>query len=81
MDDIKETIRKMVAEILEMKPEQIGDDDLFIKDLGMDSLRALEIMASVEKKYQIRIEEDMLPKFTTLNETVKIVADVLNKQK
>ncbi|MBF0531712.1 MAG: acyl carrier protein [Candidatus Omnitrophica bacterium] len=81
MDDIKETLREMVAEILEMKPEQISDTAEFVKDLGMDSMMALEILASIEKKYRITIPEEVLPKFTSLNDTVKIVSKRINQKR
>ncbi|MBF0533070.1 MAG: acyl carrier protein [Candidatus Omnitrophica bacterium] len=79
MDDLKETLRGMVAHIIEMDPKDIGDDALFIKDLGMDSMMALEILASIEKKYRIEIPEAMLPKFTSINETVKQVSGIINQ--
>ncbi|MBF0533289.1 MAG: acyl carrier protein [Candidatus Omnitrophica bacterium] len=81
MDDIKETLRAMIAEILELKPEQIGDDAEFVKDLGMDSMRALELLAYTEKKFRITIPEDQLPNFRTLNETLKIVEPIVGNKK
>jgi acyl carrier protein len=75
----EEEIRKIVAEILEIEPHEIDPDAQFIKDLGMDSMMALEVMAGIEKRYRIAIPEDKLPKFTNLRETVRIIAEILNK--
>jgi len=77
--NVEQDIRELVAEILEEKPETIDGDANFIKDLGMDSMMALEILAGIEKKYRIAIPEDMLPKFTDLNTTVNLVKGILNK--
>ena len=77
--NVEQDIREIVAEILEEEPETINGDANFIKDLGMDSMMALEILASIEKKYRIAIPEDMLPKFTDLNTTVGLVKGILNK--
>jgi acyl carrier protein len=41
----------------------------------------LEILATIEKKYRIIIPEETLTKFTDLNTTVKIVTDLLKKNK
>ena len=73
-------IRGLVAEILEAEPEEVKGDAGFVKDLGMDSMMALEILAGIEKKYRIAIPEDTLPKFVDLNSTIAIVKDILEKQ-
>lgn len=78
--EIEGGIRKMIAEILETEPEKIAGDAHFVKDLGMDSMMALEILAGLEKKYRIVIPEETLPKFTSLNVTVEIVKDILAKK-
>ena len=58
MPDINEKaleneLRSIVAEITEVEPEKITPDAKFIEDLGMDSMMALEILASIEKKYKL----------------------------
>ncbi|MDD3375310.1 MAG: acyl carrier protein [Candidatus Omnitrophica bacterium] len=75
--DLIEDLRALVAEILESDPSEIDGDANFVKDLGMDSMMALEILAGIEKKYKIVIPEDTLPKFTTLNATAGIVDDIM----
>jgi len=78
--DVEKEIRNLIAEILETQPEEINGNANFVKDLGMDSMMALEILAGIEKKYRIVIPEDTLPKFTSLNQTVSIVKDIINKK-
>ncbi len=80
LNNVESDIRKLVAEVLETEPEAIDGNASFVKDLGMDSMMALEILAGIEKKYRIAIPEDTLPKFTSLNQTVKIVKDLLGKK-
>ena len=78
--NVEKDLRQMVANILEVEPETIDPAANFIKDLGMDSMMALEILASIEKKYRIVIPEEMLPKFTNLEETAVIVKGILTKK-
>lgn len=78
--NVEQDIRELVAEILESEPQEIGIDAHFVKDLGMDSMMALELLAAVEKKYRIVIPEDVLPKFTDLRRTVTIVEGILKKK-
>lgn len=76
-ETLSKDLRAMVAEILEVEPETIDADANFVKDLGMDSMMALEILAGIEKKYRIIVPEDSLPKFTSLNKTIEIIKGVM----
>lgn len=78
---LEQDIRKLVAEVLEAEPEKINPEAKFVEDLGMDSMMALEILAAIEKKYKVVIPEDLLPKFTTLNQTISLVGAILEKKK
>lgn len=79
--NVEEDLRFLVAEILEEEPQDIDSQAHFVKDLGMDSMMALEILAGIEKKYRVAIPEDLLPKFTSLKETVAIVEGILKEKK
>ena len=80
LSNVEKDIRALVAEVLETEPEQVDGNASFVKDLGMDSMMALEILAGIEKKYRIAIPEDTLPKFTSLNVTTDIVKGLLSKK-
>jgi acyl carrier protein len=43
-------------------------------------MMALEILASIEKKFKIVIPEESLPKLTTLNQTLTLVKEILSKK-
>ena len=74
-DPIATKVRKIVAEILEVEPETINLDAQLVEDMGMDSMKALEILAAVEKAFRIKIPEDSLPKMTTLNRVIQIAKE------
>jgi len=78
--DVEKDLKELVAMILEKEPDEITLDAHFVKDYGMDSMMALEILAGIEKKYRIVIPEEMLTKFTNLNVTIKIVKGILDKK-
>lgn len=70
--NVEKEVRDLIADIIEMDPNEIGPDAHLVEDLGMDSMMALEILASLEKKFKIRIPEDELPKITTLNKAIEL---------
>ncbi|MDJ0346540.1 acyl carrier protein [Streptomyces sp. H10-C2] len=67
-------IREIVAEVLELEPEEIADAGLFVEEYEADSLRAIEILARLEKKYKVEIPQSELPKMVNLTEVYNILA-------
>ena len=41
--------------------------------MGADSMMALEILASLEKKYKVIVPEDKLPQLTSLRKIMELV--------
>ncbi|MBX3189915.1 MAG: acyl carrier protein [Labilithrix sp.] len=70
MSNMKEELRALIAEIAEK--DEIPDDVAF-KDLGIDSMMGVEIVAAIEKKYQVKIEDSELVEVTTLNASMALV--------
>jgi acyl carrier protein len=62
-ETLKEDLRALVAEIAEK--DEIPDGATF-KDLGIDSMMGVEIVAAVERQYQIKIDDDEISDFKDL---------------
>ncbi len=77
---IEKEMRSLVAEILEIKEENIKLDAKFVEELGMDSMMALEVLAAAEKKYGIKISEEHLAKITTLENLVGVVQKIMGNK-
>lgn len=80
MKNLESEIKAIVSEITEVEPEKITPEANFIEDLGMDSMMALEILASIEKKYKLKIPEENLMKITNLKQVTKLVNGFLGKK-
>ena len=70
MSNVKEELRALIAEIAEK--DEIPDDVAF-KDLGIDSMMGVEIVAAIERKYQVKIDDSELTQITTLNSSLGLV--------
>jgi acyl carrier protein len=79
-EQIEAEIRGLIAEIIEVPPEQILGTSSFADDLGVDSLMALEIVASIEKKYRVQIPEAKLQQVKTLNDTIALARACISMQ-
>jgi len=75
-DDLREKLRSIVAEVAEI--DEVPDGKAF-KDLGIDSMMAIEIVADVERAYKIKIPESELEQVTDLDSVVRLVQAKLAK--
>lgn len=76
---VKEEVKAKVSEIIEIAEDKLKDDSKFVDDLGVDSMMALEIVASIEKKYKISIPEADIPKIRCLNDIYELLEKTMNK--
>jgi acyl carrier protein len=60
--------------VLELDPEELTDTADFVEVFGADSLRAIEILARIEKKYKVDIPQSELPNMQNLLAVYQIVA-------
>ncbi|WP_326812627.1 acyl carrier protein [Streptomyces scopuliridis] len=67
-------LREIVAEVLEVEPEEITETGSFVEEHEADSLRAIEILARIEKKYKIDIPQAELPNMGHLKAVYEVVA-------
>jgi acyl carrier protein len=72
-DDIKKEVRRKVLEITELSDDKLTDDAKFVQDLGVDSMMALEIVASIEKKYKVAVAEEDIPKILCLKDVYALL--------
>jgi len=62
-DELRDQLRRIITEVTEV--ENIPEYTPFA-DLGIDSMMAIEIVADVEKEYEITIAEDELNELVNL---------------
>ena len=74
-DERTAKIKEIVCEILEIEEDEVTDTSLFIEDHEADSLRAIEILASLEKEFGIVIEQSELPRMVHLKGVYEVTAE------
>ncbi len=75
-DSFEDEMREMVSDITEVPIDKLVPEADFINDLDVDSLKAIEIVAAVEKKYRVVIPEQDIPKLRNLSEITSYVNDL-----
>lgn len=72
-EEIKKEVKIKVSEITEISEDKLTEEAKFVEDLNIDSMMALEIVASIEKKYKVVISEEDIPKIRSLKDVYELL--------
>lgn len=71
--DVADGLREIMAARLGLPAEQLVAEARLVEDLGLDSLDAVELAISVERKFDIEVPEEELTKLKTVADMVALV--------
>jgi len=70
---IEKEIISIISDVSGFEMEEINLDTKLADQLEIDSIKAIEIVVAIEKKYKISIRDEDVPKIITVRETVDLV--------
>ena len=73
---IEEQVKKIIAEQLGVKLEQVTDDSNLTSDLGADSLDKVELIMNLEEVLEIEIPDDESEQLKTVKEVIEFVKKI-----
>ncbi len=73
-----EKLRKVIAEVLNVDPDEITMDTTFTDDLGADSLDVFQIVMGIEEEFDIEIPAEAAEKISTVEEAVELIKNATN---
>lgn len=73
MSNIEERVKKIVAEQLGVKVEEVTNSASFVDDLGADSLDTVELVMALEEEFETEIPDEQAEKITTVQEAIDYV--------
>jgi acyl carrier protein len=68
-----EHIKEVVCEILEIEEDELTETSLFKEDHDADSLRAIEILAALERTFKVKIPQDELARMVNMKGILEVV--------
>jgi acyl carrier protein len=74
MSSIEERVKKIVAEQLGVKEDDVKNEASFVEDLGADSLDTVELVMALEEEFETDIPDEAAEKITT----VQLAIDYIN---
>lgn len=73
-----EKLKKVIAEVLNVDPEEIMMESTFTDDLGADSLDVFQIIMGIEEEFDIEIPAEKAEKISTVEEAVELIKSTVN---
>ncbi len=74
MSNIEERVKKIVAEQLGVKEEDVSKNASFVDDLGADSLDTVELVMALEEEFETEIPDEEAEKITTVQLAISYVS-------
>jgi len=78
--NVAQEVKEMLARMTGFEPEEIKDEMDLVKDLGVDSLKVIEIATAIEKTYQVTVKDNQLIKLKKVKEAIQLLQDLLDKK-
>ena len=73
MENIEQRVKKIVAEQLGVKADEIKNDASFVDDLGADSLDTVELVMALEEEFETEIPDEDAEKITTVQQAIDYI--------
>ena len=73
-----EKLQQIIAEVLNIDPEEITMNTTFVDDLGADSLDIFQIIMGIEEEFDIEIPSEEAEKIVTVGDAVEQIKNAVN---
>ncbi|OGV25409.1 MAG: acyl carrier protein [Legionellales bacterium RIFCSPHIGHO2_12_FULL_37_14] len=80
MSNVESRVRKIVAEQLGVKEDELRNDASFVDDLGADSLDTVELVMALEEEFETEIPDEKAEKIMTIQQAIDYINTNLNKE-
>ncbi len=77
---VAERVRKIVAEQLGVKEEELKNDASFVDDLGADSLDTVELVMALEEEFETEIPDEKAEQITTVQGAIDYIESNMKSQ-
>ena len=73
-----EKLQQIIAEVLNIDPEEITMNTTFVDDLGADSLDVFQIIMGIEEEFDIENPTEEAEKIASVGDAVEAIKNALN---
>ena len=73
-----EKLQGIIAEVVNLEPDEITMAATFVDDLGADSLDVFQIIMGIEEEFDIEIPNETAEKIVTVGDAVEAIRNAMN---
>jgi acyl carrier protein len=78
--EIDQEIKTLVSKIIKVDENKIDPNANIFKQYGVDSLLGVEILAGLDKKYDLDVPEEKIKEIKTLNDIIRIAKEFISRK-
>lgn len=78
-ENLEEDVKLIISGITGMDPAKIGSEVNLYNELGIDSIKGIELVVALQEKYNIRIKDTRIPQLNTVKAVAKEIKQLLIK--
>ena len=79
-DNLEQQVKEIISSTTGKNIEELKTDANLWTELGIDSIKAIEITVALEKTFSVRVKDEEIPKITTIAQIVEILKGALNEK-
>lgn len=72
-ESVLESVKKIIADTLEIDVKEVKEESNLIADLGMESLDLVDLVVAFEDKYKVSIDDKDVKKLQTVKDIVTYI--------
>ena len=72
-NNIEERVKKIIVDMLGVKPEDVQPEASFVNDLGADSLDTVELVMALEEEFETEIPDVEAEKINTVQAAIDYI--------
>ena len=73
-----EKLQAIIAEVLNIEPDEVTMQSTFVDDLGADSLDIFQIIMGIEEEFDIEIPNEAAEQIVTVGDAIEQIKNALN---
>ncbi len=73
-----EKLKQIIADVLNVDPEEVKMETTFMDDLGADSLDVFQIIMGIEEEFDIEVPAELAENIKTVEEAVELIKNAVN---
>lgn len=73
VEEVSNKVKKIIAEQLGVKEEDVKGEATFLNDLGADSLDIVEMIMALEEEFNTEISDDEAEKIQSVQEAIDYI--------